>query len=76
MILNPVKEQSFDVYVDADFCSLWNRETAQDDPTTAKSRSGYVITYANCPIIWASKMQTTYSLSTTEAKYHALSTAA
>eukprot|EP00957_Ditylum_brightwellii_P066512 5049447-Ditylum_brightwellii.AAC.1 len=42
---------------------------------TAKSRTGYVITYANCPIIWASKMQTMVSLSSTESKYVALSTA-
>ena len=33
------------------------------------SRTGYVIFYANCPIIWQSKLQTTIALSTTEAKY-------
>eukprot|EP00957_Ditylum_brightwellii_P175593 13369572-Ditylum_brightwellii.AAC.1 len=42
---------------------------------TAKSRTGYVITYANCPIIRASRMQTMVSLSSTESKYVALSTA-
>ena len=31
--------------------------------------------YANCPIIWQSKLQTTIALSTTEAKYVALSSA-
>ena len=39
------------------------------------SRSGYVITLAGCPIIWASKMQSLIALSTTEAEYIALSTA-
>ena len=34
-----------------------------------------VIFYANCPIIWQSKLQTTIALSTTEAEYVALSTA-
>lgn len=36
---------------------------------------GYVFMYANCPILWASKMQTEISLSTTEAEYMALSMA-
>lgn len=37
------------------------------------SRTGYVVLYANCPIIWCSKLQTEISLSTTEAEYIALS---
>ena len=73
MILKPGK-QSFDVYVDADFCGNWKSDEA-DDPSTARSRSGYVIMYANIPISWASKMQTEVALSTTEAEYIALSTA-
>jgi hypothetical protein len=73
MILNPSK-QSFDCYVDADFCGNWRSDQA-DDPSTARSRSGFVIMYANCPISWASKMQTEVALSTTEAEYVALSTA-
>jgi hypothetical protein len=44
-----------------------------DDPMTAKSRSGYCITYANCPIYWASKIQTEVALSTTESEYISLS---
>lgn len=66
---------SFEVWVDADFCGLWNRETAIDDPSTSKSRTGYVITYAGCPIIWASQLQTEIAQSTTESEYIALSTA-
>ena len=37
-----------------------------------KSQTGYVITYAGCPLIWASKLQTTIALSSTEAEYYAL----
>ena len=37
------------------------------------SRTGYVIFYANCPIIWCSKLQTEIALSTTESEYIALS---
>ena len=37
------------------------------------TRTGYVIFFANCPIIWASKLQTEIALSITEAEYIALS---
>ena len=37
------------------------------------SRTGYVISYANCPIIWLSKLMTEFALSTTESEYMALS---
>ena len=37
------------------------------------SRTGYVIMYAICPIISASKLQTEITLSTTESEYVALS---
>jgi len=39
------------------------------DPSTFKSRSGWVIFYAGCPIIRASKLQSQTALSTTKAKY-------
>ena len=42
---------------------------AQFDPSTSKSRSGWITFYAACPIIWASKLQTQVALSITEAKY-------
>ncbi len=44
-----------------------------DDPNTARSRMGYTICYAGCPMMWASKMQTEIALSSTEAEYIALS---
>jgi hypothetical protein len=75
LVFKPDPEQEFDCYVDADFSGNWNSEEASDDPDTARSRTGYIITYANCPIIWASKLQTSIALSTTEAEYIALSTA-
>ena len=37
------------------------------------SRTGYIINYANCPVIWSSKLQSEIALSTTEAEYIALS---
>jgi hypothetical protein len=46
-----------------------------EDINTARSGSGYLITYAACPVVWASKMQTGIALSTTEAEYISLSKA-
>jgi hypothetical protein len=63
------------VCADADFGGLWDRDTAQDSPITSKSRTGYVIFLAKCPIIWGSQLQTKSAMSTTESEYFALSTA-
>jgi Reverse transcriptase (RNA-dependent DNA polymerase) len=65
---------SFECWVDADFVGNWDRVNADVDPSTAKSRTGYIINYGGCPITWASKLQTEVALSTTEAEYNALST--
>jgi hypothetical protein len=61
--------------IDADFCGLWDQGSAAQDSMTSKSRTGFVIMYAGCSIVWASKLQTQTALSTTEAEYVALSTA-
>eukprot|EP00957_Ditylum_brightwellii_P017758 1337397-Ditylum_brightwellii.AAC.1 len=66
-MLSPDKEQSFKVYADADFIGNCHKGTATEDPSTAKSQSGYVVCYTGCPLIWASKLQTQISLSTYEA---------
>jgi Reverse transcriptase (RNA-dependent DNA polymerase) len=73
IIMKP-SNHSFKVWVDSDFGGLWDHEIAQDNPITSKSRTGYIVTYADCPIIWASQLQTEIALSTTEAEYIALST--
>jgi hypothetical protein len=49
------------------------KEIAQNSPITARSRTGYLILYANCPVVWCSKLQTEISHSATEAEYVALS---
>ena len=73
IIVDPKRDKSFEVYADADFAGNWNKATASDDVSAAKSRTGYIIMLASCPIIWASKLQTQIALSTTEAEYIALS---
>jgi hypothetical protein len=62
-ILRPDRSKSFECYVDADYCGKWNPLTT-DDLNTAESRSGYVITYLCCPVVWASRLQTIFALST------------
>jgi hypothetical protein len=74
IILNP-KITSFECFADADFCGLWNKETAEHDASTARSRMGYLLTFAKCPLVWASRLAGPYCLSTTEAEYVSLSTA-
>jgi hypothetical protein len=63
----------FDCWVDANFVGNWDRVNADVDPSTAKSRTGYVIAYGGCPISWASELQTEVALSTTKAEYNAMS---
>ena len=74
MILKPSGELTVDCYVDADFAGLWGSVDDQD-PLCVKSRTGYVLTLANCPLLWVSKLQSETAASTMEAEYIALSTA-
>ena len=66
--------QSIMYYVDASFAGYWNQSWSEE-PSSVFSRTGYVIYYGGCPIIWHSKLQSEISLSTTEAEYIALSQA-
>jgi hypothetical protein len=74
LIIRPTRENlKLDVYVDSDFAGLWHQEDDQD-PLCVKSRTGFVILLANCPLFWQSKLQGQVALSTMEAEYIALST--
>ena len=74
MVLQPLHNKSFDCYADAGFAGDFVKEYGED-PSMARSRTGFVIMYGGCPLIWASKLQTEVALSTTEAEYIALSQA-
>ncbi len=60
-----------DAYPDADFAGMYWHEKPMD-PSCVKSRSGFVITFADVPILWQSKLQTETALSTLEAEIIAL----
>ena len=71
----PDPTKIFECNADADYCGNWSKDFADVDPSTAKSRSGWIILYAGCPVIWASKLQTHIATSTTMAEYLSLSSA-
>ena len=72
IILNPDETQSFQVFADADFAGNFNK---LDHPNRdmARSRTGFAVIYAGCPILWQSKLQSEIALSTTEAEIISLS---
>ena len=72
IIIEPQPEQGLEVFVDADFAGSWDKNDT-NNPDTARSRHGYIIRYAGCPVIWKSQLQTEFALSTTEAEYTGLS---
>jgi Reverse transcriptase (RNA-dependent DNA polymerase) len=72
LYLKPGPDLRVDCHVDSDFGGLFSVEDKQK-PISVKSRTGYVITYRDAPLMWVSKMQTQVALSTMEAEYIALS---
>ena len=61
-----------EVYMDTNFCGNWNIKTKMHD-NRVKYRVGFIILFAECPIIWASKYHSQTIFSTTEAKHITLS---
>ncbi len=73
MVMNPSSNVcKIDACPDADFTGMYSHED-HTDPGCAKSRTGFIITFAECPMFWQSKLQTETALSTLEAKIIALS---
>ncbi len=67
MIIHPMVEKSLECFCDADFAGSWTHADSFD-PTTFFSRTGFIIMFAGCPVIWSFKLQTEITLSTTEAE--------
>ena len=61
LVFNPPKKLVVDCYADADFVGLWGQGNPQD-AICARSTTGFVVTFANCPLLWMSKLQTEISL--------------
>jgi hypothetical protein len=74
IVYEPDTSMGIECYVDADFTGGWNITTSAD-ADNVMSRTGFVITYANCPIYWASCLWTEIALSTAKAEYIVMSSA-
>jgi hypothetical protein len=67
LILDPDLDKGFECMATADFAGNWNPNFA-NDTSGAYSRTGYVISYAGCPVIWGSKIHKLVAISTTESE--------
>jgi hypothetical protein len=73
MVMSPLSNVcKIDAYPDADFASMYGHKEHLD-PACAKSQTGVIITFVNCPVLWQSRLQTEMALSMVEAKIIALS---
>jgi hypothetical protein len=72
MILKPTTTIGINAYPDADFAGLYGYKD-HNDPVCVRSLTSFVITVADCPVFWSSKLQTKIAKSTMEAKVIALS---
>ena len=72
LLFHPNLQDGFKCYVDADWAGNWNKKHP-NDLTGVLSHTRYLVKYANCPIVWGSKMQSPVALSTTEAELIVLS---
>ncbi len=64
----PDKSKGSECYINANFAGGWLQADAENADNVL-SRTGYVIMYADCPILWVSHLQTEIALSTAEAEY-------
>ena len=74
IVYKPDLSKGLECYVGADFAGGWSKEDA-GDPDNVLSRTGFIIMYVGCPLIWASRMHTEISLYTAESEYTACSIA-
>ena len=69
--MRPSTEFKVEAFPDADFAGLYGYEKS-NDPTCAKSRTGFLLNVSDCPVLWISKLQRETALSTMEAEINAL----
>ena len=74
MRIRPTKKNTLDCWVDSDFAGLIGKEDPQD-PSSTRSRTGFIICLGDNPVFWQSKLQTITALHTMESEYIAASTA-
>ena len=72
LILDPGTNYNIDCYPDNNCAGVFGHEHLQD-PHCIRSRTGYIIYPAVCPVLYVSKLQTEITLSALETQYIALS---
>ena len=73
-IFTPNDNFKIDCYVDANFTGLHGQES-ENNPLSARSRTGYILFFCGCPLLWKSQLQIKMALSTFHVEYMALSVA-
>ena len=68
LIVKPDGTFNIRTWVDADFSGIYGQEP-EDNPKSAQSRFGYIITFAGMPLVWKSKIIDEICLSTLHAEY-------
>ena len=74
LVLRPYKQRGLYCYVDADWVQSW-QDRPRKDSLSSYWRTGYIIMFVGCPIVWLSKMKHLIELSTSEAEYISISAA-
>ena len=67
LVMNPSDSLDINAYPDADFAGMWGTEDPLD-PISVKSRAGFVINVADCPVLWKSSLMSEIATSTMEAE--------
>ncbi len=71
-IMKPDGTLGLTAYSDADFCGLYKSDP-MEDPSSAKSRMGFLISLGGCPLVWKSQLIPSTTLATAESEYYSLS---
>jgi len=74
MVITPnleLTELKVDAYPDSDFGGLYGYEDIHD-PVVTRSRTGFIINVADCPVLWKSQLQSETATSTMEAEINAM----
>ena len=73
IIYHPDSSKGIEVFVDSNFVGDWDAYLPELDRDSARSRYGFFINIAGCPLIWGSRLATEISLGSTEAEFTGLS---
>ena len=72
LVIRPSQSNIIDAYSNADYAGMYGIEDPTD-PTSCRSRTGFLVTLGGNPLVWSSKLQSLVAMHTMEAKYIPLS---